>query len=229
MEARDLLAIHELLANYGHVVDDADWSKLSEVFTPEGCSTSKPSAGAPRPGLTSCRPASPHSTTPSPTTPPTRRSSRQVSDTRTCAPSTWSSPTTAGFEAASTTTTSSTPPRGGVCSVAPWCPAGRDRSRRRRAAAAVGGGRRPGSTRYGPGSWGQIRGEPSRSRGAWSIRAPWNAGRRGVAAFRRRRSRCDASHRRPSRHHGDHRARGTSSEIPRRAHVVGRVRRFPRR
>ncbi len=36
MEARDLLAIHELLAHYGHVVDDADWSKLSEVFTPDG-------------------------------------------------------------------------------------------------------------------------------------------------------------------------------------------------
>ena len=30
------MAIHELLAHYGHVVDDADWPRLSEVFTPDG-------------------------------------------------------------------------------------------------------------------------------------------------------------------------------------------------
>ncbi len=35
MESEDILAIHDLLARYGHVVDDADWSALSDVFADE--------------------------------------------------------------------------------------------------------------------------------------------------------------------------------------------------
>jgi len=35
METEDILAIHDLLARYGHVVDDADWSALSDVFADE--------------------------------------------------------------------------------------------------------------------------------------------------------------------------------------------------
>ena len=36
VENTDLLAIHELLARYGHVVDDGDWERLSEVFSDDG-------------------------------------------------------------------------------------------------------------------------------------------------------------------------------------------------
>jgi 3-phenylpropionate/cinnamic acid dioxygenase small subunit len=36
MEATELLAIYELLARYGHVVDDADWERLADVFTDDG-------------------------------------------------------------------------------------------------------------------------------------------------------------------------------------------------
>jgi hypothetical protein len=36
MDAPDILAIHDLLARCGHVVDDADWQELSDVFTPDG-------------------------------------------------------------------------------------------------------------------------------------------------------------------------------------------------
>lgn len=36
MDALDILAIHDLLARYGHVVDDADWKRLSDVFTLDG-------------------------------------------------------------------------------------------------------------------------------------------------------------------------------------------------
>jgi 3-phenylpropionate/cinnamic acid dioxygenase small subunit len=36
LDTRDLLAIHDLLARYGHVVDDADWERLSEVFSDDG-------------------------------------------------------------------------------------------------------------------------------------------------------------------------------------------------
>ena len=33
--ALDLLLIHQLLAHYGHVVDDADWDRFDELFTPD--------------------------------------------------------------------------------------------------------------------------------------------------------------------------------------------------
>ena len=36
MHSTDLLAIHDLLARYGHVVDDADWQRLSDVFCDDG-------------------------------------------------------------------------------------------------------------------------------------------------------------------------------------------------
>ena len=36
MDNADLLAIHALVAHYGHVVDDADWQRLSEVFCDDG-------------------------------------------------------------------------------------------------------------------------------------------------------------------------------------------------
>ena len=36
MDGHDVLAIHDLLARYGHVVDDADWQKLSDVFSSDG-------------------------------------------------------------------------------------------------------------------------------------------------------------------------------------------------
>jgi 3-phenylpropionate/cinnamic acid dioxygenase small subunit len=36
LDTRDLLAIHDLMARYGHVVDDADWERLSEVFSNDG-------------------------------------------------------------------------------------------------------------------------------------------------------------------------------------------------
>jgi len=36
MESADLLAIHDLLSRYGHVVDDADWTRLSDVFCDDG-------------------------------------------------------------------------------------------------------------------------------------------------------------------------------------------------
>jgi 3-phenylpropionate/cinnamic acid dioxygenase small subunit len=31
----DLLRIHQLLAYYGHVVDDRDWARFDELFTPD--------------------------------------------------------------------------------------------------------------------------------------------------------------------------------------------------
>ena len=31
----DLLMIHQLLAYYGHVVDDRDWARFDELFTPD--------------------------------------------------------------------------------------------------------------------------------------------------------------------------------------------------
>src|SRR4051794_18875177 len=33
--AYDLLMIHQLLAYYGHVVDDRDWDRFGELFTPD--------------------------------------------------------------------------------------------------------------------------------------------------------------------------------------------------
>ena len=33
--ANDLLMIHQLLAYYGHVVDDCDWARFDELFTPD--------------------------------------------------------------------------------------------------------------------------------------------------------------------------------------------------
>ena len=36
MDAVDTLAIHELVARYGHVVDYADWERLTDVFTTDG-------------------------------------------------------------------------------------------------------------------------------------------------------------------------------------------------
>ncbi len=36
MESAEILAIHDLLTRYGHVVDDADWERLSEVFCDDG-------------------------------------------------------------------------------------------------------------------------------------------------------------------------------------------------
>jgi 3-phenylpropionate/cinnamic acid dioxygenase small subunit len=35
MDAADLLAIQDLMAHYGHVVDDAAWDRLGEVFSPD--------------------------------------------------------------------------------------------------------------------------------------------------------------------------------------------------
>ncbi|MEU7811766.1 nuclear transport factor 2 family protein [Pseudonocardia sp. NPDC049154] len=34
MNTEDTLAIHALLADYGHVVDDHDWGRVDEVFAP---------------------------------------------------------------------------------------------------------------------------------------------------------------------------------------------------
>lgn len=36
MDSVDLLAIQDLLALYGHVVDDADWQRLRDVFSLDG-------------------------------------------------------------------------------------------------------------------------------------------------------------------------------------------------
>jgi 3-phenylpropionate/cinnamic acid dioxygenase small subunit len=36
MDTPDILAIHDVLARYGHIVDDADWPRLSDVFTLDG-------------------------------------------------------------------------------------------------------------------------------------------------------------------------------------------------
>ena len=36
MDGSELLAIHDLMARYGHVVDDADWHRLSDVFCDDG-------------------------------------------------------------------------------------------------------------------------------------------------------------------------------------------------
>src|SRR5687768_4509262 len=33
--AYDLLMIHQLLGYYGHVVDDRDWDRFAELFTPD--------------------------------------------------------------------------------------------------------------------------------------------------------------------------------------------------
>ena len=33
--ALDLLLIHQLLGHYGHVVDDAEWNRFEELFTPD--------------------------------------------------------------------------------------------------------------------------------------------------------------------------------------------------
>jgi len=35
LSAHDLLQIHQLLAYYGHVLDDRDWARLDELFTPD--------------------------------------------------------------------------------------------------------------------------------------------------------------------------------------------------
>jgi 3-phenylpropionate/cinnamic acid dioxygenase small subunit len=35
LEALDLLLIHQLLGYYGHVVDDHDWDRFDELFTPD--------------------------------------------------------------------------------------------------------------------------------------------------------------------------------------------------
>lgn len=35
METEDVLEIHALLADYGHVVDDHDWARAGEVFAPD--------------------------------------------------------------------------------------------------------------------------------------------------------------------------------------------------
>jgi hypothetical protein len=34
LEARDTLAIHELLALYGHIIDERQWARAEELFTP---------------------------------------------------------------------------------------------------------------------------------------------------------------------------------------------------
>jgi hypothetical protein len=34
--ADDLLAVHQLLALYGHIVDDQEWGRLDEIFTGDG-------------------------------------------------------------------------------------------------------------------------------------------------------------------------------------------------
>ncbi len=36
MDTEDTLAIHDVMARYGHVVDDADWERLADVFTTDG-------------------------------------------------------------------------------------------------------------------------------------------------------------------------------------------------
>jgi ketosteroid isomerase-like protein len=33
MDAADVLAIHELMASYGHVIDERQWSRIHELFT----------------------------------------------------------------------------------------------------------------------------------------------------------------------------------------------------
>jgi 3-phenylpropionate/cinnamic acid dioxygenase small subunit len=35
MDANDQLAIHQLLSQYGHLVDDHDWDGFAELFTPD--------------------------------------------------------------------------------------------------------------------------------------------------------------------------------------------------
>jgi SnoaL-like domain len=34
LDARDTLAIHELLALYGHIIDERQWARAEELFTP---------------------------------------------------------------------------------------------------------------------------------------------------------------------------------------------------
>jgi 3-phenylpropionate/cinnamic acid dioxygenase small subunit len=36
MDTTDVLAIHALIARYGHVVDDAEWERLTDVFSTDG-------------------------------------------------------------------------------------------------------------------------------------------------------------------------------------------------
>lgn len=35
LESGDVLAIHELLARYGHVIDERQWARATELFTPD--------------------------------------------------------------------------------------------------------------------------------------------------------------------------------------------------
>lgn len=35
MDPAELASIHQLYALYGHVMDDADWPRLGEIFTPD--------------------------------------------------------------------------------------------------------------------------------------------------------------------------------------------------
>lgn len=35
LDALDILLVHQLLAQYGHVVDDRDWDRFDELFTPD--------------------------------------------------------------------------------------------------------------------------------------------------------------------------------------------------
>jgi len=46
LAADDLLMVHQLLAHYGHVVDDGDWDRFDELFTPDA-SLDYTRAGAP--------------------------------------------------------------------------------------------------------------------------------------------------------------------------------------
>ena len=70
MESAEILAIHDLLARYGHVVDDADWHRLAEVFSEDGEFDLRALGRGTARGGEELRACSPSSTTPSPITPP---------------------------------------------------------------------------------------------------------------------------------------------------------------
>ncbi|WP_448624263.1 nuclear transport factor 2 family protein [Geodermatophilus sp. URMC 64] len=46
LDAYDLMMIHQLLGYYGHVVDDKDWERFDELFTPDA-TLDYTAAGAP--------------------------------------------------------------------------------------------------------------------------------------------------------------------------------------
>ena len=45
LDPSDVLAIHNLLALYGHVIDERQWSRLGELFTEDVLYDSSPSGG----------------------------------------------------------------------------------------------------------------------------------------------------------------------------------------